>query len=330
MVSKRGFYDPNEAEFLDPTTKRRVAIVTGGNSGIGKTTVLNLYLHGYVVYIAGRSQSRVEKAIEEVKIEAEKRVLVYTEDVKATRWIGELHFIHFDCNDLQSVVSAAEEFIAKEPKLHVLINNAGIMAQPYEETKDGFEIQYQVNFVAPFLFTLKLVPALQKAEVDQKPRVVCVSSTGHTMSRSYHDPAKPFKNGPEALNTYVRYGVAKTAEIQFVKKFAELYPDIVSIAVHPGIILSTNLLNYQRSQWVFSFFNWLFLGLAKWLVAVSDEEGCLATLRGALDPALEKESGAYLETGGVVGTPSKIASNKEYIDRTWNYTTERLKEKSLL
>ncbi|PVH17255.1 uncharacterized protein CXQ87_000139 [Candidozyma duobushaemuli] len=330
MAPRSEFFDPATGPYYDPKKDRRVAIVTGGNSGIGWYTVLHLYLHGFIVYVAGRTECKVVKAIEDIKAEAEKRVEAYTDDEKSTRVLGSLTFIHFDCCDLSSVTACADEFSQKEDKLHVLINNAGLMAVPYEETKDGYEIQYQVNFVAPFLFTIKLLPKLKTAEVDGSPRLVMLSSVGHRTTPKYYDPSDKIKCTPNFLFTWIRYGAAKTANIHFTTRLAELYPQITSLSVHPGVIVETELFNHWTNL---PLLGWFYKGSTVVIdktIGVKSEEGCLASLRAALDPEVEKENGGYLETGGVVTKPSKIAQQQKYIDRTWDYNVEELKKKGFL
>lgn len=328
-MSQINFYDPSTAEYLDPQTNRKVAIVTGANSGIGWFTALHLYLHGYVVYIAGRNEAKVEKAITDIKQEAESRTAKYTEEEKQVRFTGSLTFIYFDCCDLKIVADCAEQFLAKEPKLNILINNAGLMAVPHEVTTDGYEIQYQVNFVAPLLFSLKLIPALTAATSESDPlRVICVSSTGHKMTKSYFSPTDTFNKTPNFYYTWIRYSNAKAAEIQFMKKFAELHPDILAYSLHPGVILETELFSYWRNlsllRPVMNVLEWV---IAK-AVNVSPEEGCMATLRAALDNSPQREeSGSYFEAGGVLAEPSPYALNKEYIDRSWADNLEVLASK---
>lgn len=329
MPDKSAFYNPATAAYYDPTNNRRVAIVTGGNSGIGWFTVLHLYLHGYVVYVAGRTESKVLKAIDEIKAEAEKRVAAYSEEEKKERHLGSLTFTHFDCCDLQSVASCATKFLEKEPRLDILINNAGLMGVPYEVTKDGYEIQYQVNFVAPFLFSLLLVPGLLEAKkAGVTPRNILLSSIGHNFAFKYYDPSNRINCTPNFIYTWVRYGNAKAAEIQFAIKLAQLYPDILTFSVHPGVIVDTELYNHWKQLPILGPITKATLRVSHLAMGVTVEEGCLATLRAALDPALtEKDNGKYMETGGVIAKPSKVASNPNNIEKTFTWNLEELEKK---
>lgn len=327
MVDTSNFYKPELAIYYNPKVDRRVAIVTGGNSGIGWYTVLHLYLHGYVVYVAGRTESKVTKAIEDIEAEAHKRREAYSEEEKRERFVGSLTYIHFDCTNLKSVVDCAQKFKAQEPKLHILINNAGIMAVPYEVTGDGYEIQYQVNFVAPFLFTSELLPALELATVDQKPRVVCLSSLGHNAAHKYFHPSDTINKFPNFYFTWVRYGNAKAAEIEFTTKLAEQYPQFEAFSVHPGLIVDTELGNWWKNLPVLGY---AFSGLFKVtgsLLGITPDQGSYASLRAALDPTLLDKSGAYLDQGGPIGVPSKVVTNRANIDATWTENIKLLKEK---
>lgn len=329
MVQRSKFFDPSTAEYFSPENNRRVAIVTGGNSGIGWYTVLHLYLHGFVVYVAGRTESKVLKALDEIKTEAEKRVSTYSEEEKLRRSLGSLTYIHIDCTDLETVSKCAATFLEKESRLDVLINNAGIMGIPYQETKDGYEIQYQVNFVAPFLFILLLIPALLEAKKEGgSPRNILLSSIGHNFAYKYFEPSDKINCTPNFLFTWVRYGNAKAAEIQLAKKLSELYPEILSFAVHPGVIVETELYNHWKNLPVIGFLTKGTLKVAHESMGVNSEEGSLGSLRAALDSSLtEEESGSYLETGGIISKPSKVASKKANIEKTYSWNFEELEKK---
>lgn len=123
-----------------------VAIVTGGNSGIGYETSKQLALHNARVYISSRSQDRVDQAIRKMRDETGRNL--------------DLRFLRIHLNDLASLVSGAETFKRQESRLDLLINNAGVMNVPMSYTGDGFETTWQVNYLAPFVFTSQLLPLM--------------------------------------------------------------------------------------------------------------------------------------------------------------------------
>lgn len=92
----------------------------------------------------------------------------------------DLHFLQLDLQDLASVKAAATQFTKTENRLDILINNAGVMTVPFKLTGDGFETQWQVNYLAPHVFTMTLMPLLLStasfAGRMDRVRVVNVSS----------------------------------------------------------------------------------------------------------------------------------------------------------
>ena len=318
---KAKYYDPNTAVYLDPNNDRRVAVITGGAGGLGWYTILHLYLHGYVVYMAARNPTKVQKAIDEIKAEAYKWSKGHA--------YGEIKHVQMDLMLLELVKTASQELAKAEPKIDILINNAGIMAVPYDVTKDGYEVQYQVNFVGHMLLTERLIPNLEAAP---EARVVFLSSVGHNFAYTYFDPAKKVNRWPNAMWTWVRYGNAKSAEIQYVRYMAKQHPRILWLAVHPGIVGGTALYDHWTKLPVLGpIFN-ATVKAADAVGGVSVEEGSLSSLRAALDPLLTaaKDSGKYLTTGGPEGCVLSVASSAKNTERTVDYNYEQLKRKGFL
>jgi hypothetical protein len=124
----------------------RVALVTGGNRGIGAEVALGLLRRGARVYLAARSPARAQAAMEEM------RAVVAGElerGVEGTLPGGEVRFLLLDLEDLASVARAARELRQRERALHVLVNNAGHFATPFRLTRDGVEAQVGLLCPAP-------------------------------------------------------------------------------------------------------------------------------------------------------------------------------------
>lgn len=146
----------------------KVFIVTGGTGGIGKYLVEILYDQNAKVYIAARSGSKTKKMMEDLELK-------YPESK------GRLIFLKLELDDLTTIKASAEEFLAKEDRLDVLWNNAGVMIPPEgSKTKQGYELQLGINNLGHFLFTTFLTPVLQKTattSAQDSVRVIWVSSS---------------------------------------------------------------------------------------------------------------------------------------------------------
>ena len=124
----------------------KTVVITGANAGIGKETAVDLARRNARVIMACRSVEKGEKAAVEVRKRSESDNVV---------------FMQLDLASLTSVRQFAARVLEEEPRLDILINNAGVMACPYTKTEDGFEMQFGVNHLAHFLLTnLLLDPQL--------------------------------------------------------------------------------------------------------------------------------------------------------------------------
>ncbi|TNN80765.1 Dehydrogenase/reductase SDR family member 13 [Liparis tanakae] len=141
----------------------KTVIVTGSNTGIGKTTAIDLAKRGARVILACRSKQRGEEALEEIKKESGSNQVV---------------FMPLDLGSLKSVRSFAETFLKSEPRLDLLINNAGVVLQG--RTEDGLGMMFGVNHIGHFLLTNLLLDRLKECEPS---RVVTVSSMAHNFGK---------------------------------------------------------------------------------------------------------------------------------------------------
>ena len=265
--------------------KGKVAVVTGGNSGLGKETARVLAQKGVKVILAVRSTDRGEDAAIEIRREFPKS---YVEVMK------------LDLSSLASVKSFAKEFLGRYEHLDFLINNAGVMVPPYTKTEDGFELQFGTNHLAHFALTGLLLPLLESTEDS---RIVTISRVAHlTGDVNFHDLAWEQRkyDAPKA------YADSKIANLYFTYEVARKLKksSIKVLAAHPGWT-STNL---QK--------NWRLFRLLNPFFAQKPEMGALPTLRAATDP--DAQSGDYFGPSGwqeVRGYPKKVASNKRSNDK---------------
>jgi NAD(P)-dependent dehydrogenase (short-subunit alcohol dehydrogenase family) len=202
----------------------RRAIVTGASSGIGTETARALAAAGAEVMLAVRDTAAGERA---------------AVDIRATTANHAVRARRLDLADLDSV----RAFVAAwEGPLHLLINNAGVMALPTRELTDrGWELQFATNHVGHFALTRGLHDALAAgAHRDAEARIVSLSSRGHLRSPVVFDDLH-FEERP--YDPFLAYGQSKTANVLFaVEAHRRWSPEgITANAVHPGAISETNL-----------------------------------------------------------------------------------------
>jgi len=201
-------------EGIDLTGK--IAIVTGGNAGIGLETVKTLAGAGATVIVPARDVEKAKKNLEGIK-----RV-----EIEA-----------MDFMDHESIDDFAATFLVSGRPLHLLINNAGIMWVPLRRDSRGFESQLATNYLGQFHLTARLWPALKKAN---GARVVNVSSLGHQMA-PFHFEDPDFLH--REYETLQGYGQSKTASNLFSLELDNRAKQhrVSAYAVHPGSIHGTEL-----------------------------------------------------------------------------------------
>ncbi|MDA3615917.1 SDR family NAD(P)-dependent oxidoreductase [Polluticaenibacter yanchengensis] len=194
----------------------KIAIVTGGNSGIGLETVKTFTNAGARVIVPARDIDKAHKNL---------------------AGIPNVELEELDLAIPDSINSFAEKFLLSDRPLHLLVNNAGIMWVPLRRDSRGFESQLAVNYLAHFQLTAKLFPALKKAN---GARVVNVSSGGHQFSDfNFEDPNFLHRD----YETLIGYGQSKTAVNLFSLELdirAKAF-NVRSYALCPGSVGETQL-----------------------------------------------------------------------------------------
>jgi NAD(P)-dependent dehydrogenase (short-subunit alcohol dehydrogenase family) len=205
----------------------RVALITGATAGVGRVVAERLGGQGWHVLVHGRDRSRGEQVVSAIQARG-----------------GSARFHEADLSSLNTVRQLAEEVMQDHPALHLLVNNAGVgFGRPgaeREQSQDGFELRFAVNYLAPFLLTHRLLPALLEGA---PARVVNVASIGQKELdfddlQSMHD-----YSGVDA------YRRSKLALIMFTFDLAlELRKLGVSVnALHPATLMDTFMV--QQAQW---------------------------------------------------------------------------------
>lgn len=236
-----GIPSPSLTEDNLPDQRGRVFIVTGGYAGVGTQLSRILYGRNGTVYVAGRSQEKAEKAIEEIK-EAHP-----SSD-------GRIEFLKVDLADLSTIKASADDFLKREQRLDVLTNNAGVMTPPAgSKAAQGYELQMGTNCLGPFLFTQLLTPLLEKTAASSSPgsvRVTWAASMATMFSPKNGVAWDENTGGPKAHdNPGVNYAQTKAANVLLAREYQAQHGEhgIVSNSWNPGNLES----ELQRHQpWI--------------------------------------------------------------------------------
>jgi NAD(P)-dependent dehydrogenase (short-subunit alcohol dehydrogenase family) len=251
---------------IDLTGKR--AIITGGASGIGIETARALALAGAEVVLAVRDVVVGQRVATELS----------TSTVKPVR---------VERLDLASRASIADFAARWRGPLHLLINNAAVMANPLTRTAEGWELQFATNHIGHFAVTTALHRALKDAA---GARIVNVSSSGHLRAPVMFDDVQ-FEH--RAYDPWVAYGQSKTANVLFSVELTRRWQSdgIFANALMPGGIM-TNLQRYVSQQ---VLDNWAEMEKAGKMKMKTPAQGAATTIVAAASPLLAGIGGRYFE-----------------------------------
>ena len=205
-----------------PDLSGKTIVVTGGNSGIGYEAALEFARKRADVILACRDLGKARTAAAQIAASASG---------------AKVDVMELDLSNLASVRGFSDAFHLQHPALHVLCNNAGVMAIPYRLTADGFEMQFGTNHLGHFALTGLL---LDRLLASQGARVVNVSSTGHRFGKIRFDDLQ-WRNG---YSKWRAYGQSKLANLLFTlelqRRADAAGAKLLSVACHPGYA-ATNL-----------------------------------------------------------------------------------------
>ncbi|KAI0833103.1 putative short-chain dehydrogenase [Hypoxylon sp. FL0890] len=296
----------------------KVYIVTGSTAGIGKELARILYSKNAKVYIAARSQDKANKTIEEI-----------SEAFPSSK--GSLVFLKLDLSDLTTIEASAEEFLAREQKLDVLFNNAGVqnpLPEP-NKTPQGHEYHLGVNTIGTFAFTKLLTPILvSTAKTEGTSRVIWVSSAGTEMvgekSVGVDMSNLDYHNDKSYL---VKYGISKVGNWLHGVEFAKRYKadGVISIPLNPGN-LSSEL--YRKQKGLMKLFTRL--------ITYPPVNGAYTLLYAGLSPdiTLEKTGSWVVPFGRIYlirkdlleATKTEEEGGNGTAKKFWEWTEEQIKQ----
>lgn len=251
----------------------KFAVVTGGYSGIGVETVRAVASAGAEILVPARDVAKAKGALKSIS--------------------GKISIATMDLSDLASVRKFAGEVVAAGKPIHLLINNAGVMACPETRAGSGWELQFATNHIGHFVLTNALAPLFKKAK---GARVVCLSSTGHKISPIRWDDIHFTK---EPYNKWMAYGQSKTANALFARALnTRLKNDgVEAFSVHPGGIVTPLLRHLGKEEMI--ALGWLgpdgeMSEMAKAMFK-TPEQGASTTVWAATSSLLAGKGGVYCE-----------------------------------
>lgn len=238
--------------------RSRVILVTGATDGLGKGVALDLARRGATVLVHGRDPERIARTAKDVE-----RVAGLGAAVRTYR---------ADFASLDEVRALAADVLAREERLDALVNNAGIGTSVpgggvRMVSRDGHELRFAVNYLAPYLLTRLLLPLLRRSA---PARIVNVSSIGQT-AIDFDDPM--LLRGYSGVRAYCQ---SKLAQVLFTFDLAAELPvsEVTVNALHPATYMPTKIVASPVSTL---------------------EEGVAATVRLVADPALEGITGRFYD-----------------------------------
>ena len=257
-------------------------LITGGTTGIGRSTALLLAAQGVQVMIFGRHEQELKDAIH---------------DIQATG--GTVSGFTADTSNPDDIRRVFKEVDREMGQLDILINNAGTWEMKFIETNDGIETNFQVNHLSPMLLTLQLLPLLERS---QNARIIYTSSGAHRRNIIDFDDIEWRKKPYDGIATYSQ---SKLFNLLFSLKLSSLLANtnITITTVHPGYV-QTALFNK--------------MGQRDWNGVPDAAHGARSTLYAALSPELEGVSGKYIylerEDPGI----SSLAQDEKLAEKLWS------------
>ena len=272
----------------------KTCLVTGANAGIGFETAKSLCAKGATTVLVCRSEEKAKKAAADIRKEIPGAKTAYA---------------IADLSSQKQVRALAENVQSRYDKIDVLINNAGSWFSDFEPTEDGFERQWAINHLSPFLLTHLLLPSLQNVP---DPRIINVSSDSHFHGKIHFKDVN-LRNNYHGLRAYAQ---SKLANVLFTFEFnRRKNSDSISInAVQPGLVKTDIGLKHTAS---FHGLMWKIRRLA----GVSPEKGAATSVYLASSEEAKGISGKYWEKCKPKPA-AKNACNKEDAARLWELSQE--------
>jgi len=272
----------------------KTVIITGCNTGIGKETARDLFKRGARVILACRDEAKAQLAADEIRKDDASRP-----DAVIVRKL--------DLSSMSSIRSFASDILEAEPKIDILINNAGVMMCPYQKTEDGFEMQLGTNHFGHFLLTNLLLDRI----IESAPsRIINVSSSLHQRGTIKFDDLQSEKS----YGQIAAYSQSKLANVLFTRELAKKLKGtgVTTYSLHPGAVRT----DLQRHHNIWGSIISPFMK--------TPVQGAQTTIYCAVNEELAEESGLYYSDCKAV-EPSRKAKDDAVAKKLWDISCELVK-----
>lgn len=265
--------------------QNKTVIITGATSGIGEVAAIRLAEKGARIVYTARDRVRAELTLRKLA----------AANPKAE------HVFHLADLSLLAEMKRVGEILAREPRINVLMNNAGALFNRRQETADGLEMTFALNHMAYFVVTNLLLPKLQPGA-----RIVSVASNAHRGARLDFDDLQSRRG----YTGFPVYSKSKLCNILFNRELARRAPHgVTANALHPGFVATRfgdNSGGLMRT----------ILSVAKPIGAIAPEEGARTMIYLAASPEVEGVTGEYFYESKIA-TPTAEARNDADARRLW-------------
>ncbi|SPO05598.1 related to alcohol dehydrogenase homolog Bli-4 [Cephalotrichum gorgonifer] len=283
-----------------PSLKGKVILVTGGNSGLGKESILQFSKHGpKEIWLGARSKAKAQEAIDDIR--------------QAVPDAPPIKFLQMELGSFSSIREAAKTFNQESDRLDILLLNAGIMSVPAGTTNDGYDIQFGTNHMGHALLTKLLLPTLSKTA--QEPNSDYAPKEGILFDT--------LKNPAERIGTITRYGQSKLANVLFAKELARRNPRLTVSSLQAGLV-TTNLSNTMNDNSWLMRIAW---NITAYFIAVDVPTGTLNQLWASTSK--DVVSGTYYEPIGRTGLGKPLTNDSALARKLWDWTENELKNEKI-
>ncbi|KAI1387327.1 uncharacterized protein F4822DRAFT_279442 [Hypoxylon trugodes] len=309
-----------------PSLAGKIILITGAAGDLGRQTTIELARYGKParIYIAdlpldedGKKEllNRIDREVHDGS--------AFNEEQDTTP--TDLRYIDLDLTSFESVQKCAAEFIAQEERLDLLVLNAGIIRIMPGKTKEGYEIHFGLNYLGHSLLARLLTATMKRTaqQPDADVRLVVVSSEGHAMAPKGGIQFEKLKTDCAKMSYSQRYGQSKIALIAFMREFGHRSPEIRTVAVHPGRIITGMAASLGKESRLAR----VTAPIAP-LLCVPVSVGIKNYLWAATSPNVI--SGKYYEPVGVPDKETSAAKDEELSRKLWDWTEAELRGAGIL